>query len=73
MVKPEILNAFFVAISIAFIEIGDASHWGTKIDDKIDFDARGDGYYEQNVYYHRDRGEPRISSFHWSTNQGRRV
>ena len=39
------------------IALGDASHWGTKIGDKIDFDARGDGYYEQNVYYNRDRGE----------------
>ena len=24
---------------------------------KTDFDCRGDGYYEQNVYYGRDRGE----------------
>jgi len=39
------------------IALGDASHWGTKIGDKIDFDVRGDGYYEQNVYYNRDRGE----------------
>ena len=44
------------------IELGDASHWGEKIGDKIDFDVRGDGYYEQNVYYHRDRGEPRVNT-----------
>ena len=41
----------------AAIALGDASHWGTKIGDKIDFDARGDNYYAQNVYYGRDRGE----------------
>ena len=39
------------------IALGDASHWGETIGDKIDFDCRGDGYYEQNVYYGRDRGE----------------
>jgi hypothetical protein len=44
------------------IALGDASHWGTKIGDKIDFDVRGDGYYEQNVYYHRDRGEPQVNT-----------
>ena len=39
------------------ISLGDASHWGKTIGEQIDFDCRGDGYYEQNVYYGRDRGE----------------
>ena len=39
------------------ISLGDASHWGKTIGEQIDFDCRGDGYYDQNVYYGRDRGE----------------
>ena len=39
------------------ISLGDASHWGKSIGNKIDFDCRNDDYYKQNVYYGRDRGE----------------
>ena len=39
------------------VALGDASHWGKSIGEKIDFDCRDDNYYAQNVYYGRDRGE----------------
>ena len=44
------------------IELGDASHWADTIGEKTDFDVRDDNYYKQNVYYHRDRGEPRVNT-----------
>ena len=44
------------------IALGDASHWGETIGNKIDFDARGEGYYDQNVYYGRDRGETGVDA-----------
>ena len=49
------------------IALGDASHWGETIGDKIDFDCRGDGYYEQNVYYGRDRGETGVDPIVYDT------
>jgi len=41
------------------IELGNASHWGEWIGEKIDFDdTRNEQHAVQNVYYGRDRGEP---------------
>ena len=44
------------------IRLGDASHWGKTIGEKIDFDCRDDNYYKQNVYYGRDRGESNVDA-----------
>ena len=49
------------------IALGDASHWGETIGNKIDFDARGEGYYDQNVYYGRDRGETGVDPIIYDT------
>ena len=49
------------------IALGDASHWGKTIGNKIDFDCRGEGYYDQNVYYGRDRGETGVDPIVYDT------
>ena len=51
----------------AAIALGDASHWGKTIGNKIDFDCRQDGYYDQNVYYGRDRGETGVDPIIYDT------
>ena len=49
------------------IALGDASHCGKTIGNKIDFDCRQDGYYDQNVYYGRDRGETGVDPIIYDT------
>jgi outer membrane protein assembly factor BamA len=49
------------------ISLGDASHWGKSIGNKTDFDCRGEGYYDQNVYYGRDRGETGVGPKFYDT------
>ena len=49
------------------IALGDASHWGETIGNKIDFDCRDDNYYAQNVYYGRDRGETGVDPIIYDT------
>jgi hypothetical protein len=42
------------------IALGDASHWGSKIGVKCDFNNRDSIPEDQNVYYGRDRGESNV-------------
>ena len=43
------------------IKLGDASHWGKRIGNKVDFDDRA-ACEGQNVYYGRDRGESNVDA-----------